>query len=422
MALACVVAAGSSDARAQDVPELRVERADGQVSAVRIGTDRGYAVVPLRLFEEIGWSVGSEGESAILGGPDGLAVSLRVGTPFFRWNGRVAQLADAPYREADGLRVPLQLLSDFLPRRLPELYAFDGASLTLQAADPADWSARPPAADSLAGVVSPTPDTARTPSQEEAGPAEAELRAPSPYVGPRVVVIDAGHGGGDPGALGLGGVREKAVALGIARALAAQLEGEADLEVHMTRSKDSFVPIWDRGEQAMRMKGDHPGIFISIHANSFPSRRSARGFETYFLSEARTEHERRVAANENAPLRVQGEAVDPDKEPDLGFILRELRNLDQQHWSSLLAEMVQQEMAVIHPGPNRGVKQGVLAVLTNSLMPSVLVEVGYLSNPDEADLLGRRSFQEDAARAIAKAVTRFFERYPPESGNRGEGP
>ena len=117
------------------------------------------------------------------------------------------------------------------------------------------------------------------------------------------------------------------------------LRREPGIEVHMTREDDNFVPIWDRGEIATDVKGDRPGVFVSIHANSFPDRRAARGFETYFLSEARNEHERRVSAIENAPLSVQGEEIDPEAEPDLGFILRELRTLDHQHWSALFAEL-----------------------------------------------------------------------------------
>jgi N-acetylmuramoyl-L-alanine amidase len=79
--------------------------------------------------------------------------------------------------------------------------------------------------------------------------------------------------------------------------------------------------------------------------------------------------------------------------------------------------MVQTELARVHPGPNRGVKQAPLAVITNSLMPSVLVEVGYLSHPEEARLLARQDFQDEAGRAIAAAVLRFFERYPPGAGS-----
>jgi N-acetylmuramoyl-L-alanine amidase len=234
-----------------------------------------------------------------------------------------------------------------------------------------------------------------------------------------VVVIDPGHGGADPGALGPRGIREKDVALRIALELARILDGEPDVEVHLTRDSDAFVDLWERGEIATEIKGDRPGLFVSIHANSFPNSRSTRGFETYFLSEARTEHERRVSAIENAPLSFRGQDVDADAEPDLGFILRELRNLDHQHWSALLAELVQDELEDFHPGPNRGVKQGVLAVLTNALMPSILVEAGYLSNDAEGRLLGDEEFQRQTAQGVARAVLRFFERYPPGSANGG---
>jgi N-acetylmuramoyl-L-alanine amidase len=143
---------------------------------------------------------------------------------------------------------------------------------------------------------------------------------------------------------------------------------------------------------ATDLRGDRPGVFISIHANSFPNRGNARGFETYFLSEARTDHERRVAAIE----------------------------MDHQHWSAHLAGNIQEEVERVHPGPNRGVKQAPLAVITNALMPSVLVEIGYLSDAREARLLARESFQVDAAEAIGRAVIRFFERYPPGRGGAEE--
>jgi N-acetylmuramoyl-L-alanine amidase len=230
------------------------------------------------------------------------------------------------------------------------------------------------------------------------------------------VVIDAGHGGGDPGALGPDGIREKTVALSIATRLAALLGEVAELEVHLIRDDDTFVALWERGQIATDIKGERPGIFVSIHANSFPARREARGFETYFLSDARTEHERRVSAIENAPLSMSAQELDSDQLPELDFILRDLKNYDHAHWSEELASLVQNEMNGFHPGPNRGVKQGLLAVLTNALMPSILIEVGYLSNAEEGRLIGGNGFHQDSATAIADAVARFFERYPPGSG------
>lgn len=184
----------------------------------------------------------------------------------------------------------------------------------------------------------------------------------------------------------------------------------------MIRDDDTFVDLWERGKIATEIKGERPGIFVSIHANSFPTRRTARGFETYFLSDARTEHERRVSAIENAPLSMNPENVDDEVLADIDFIMRDLKNYDHAHWSENLAALVQGELHEVHPGPDRGVKQGVLAVLTNALMPSVLVEVGYLSNEAEGRMLGTEDFHRDSAGAIAEAVLRFFERYPPGNG------
>lgn len=385
----------------QSSRELRVERQSGDASTVTVMLDHGYAAVPLSLLQELGWTVTEDGRDIVVTVQGEMEISLRLDSPFFRWDDLVLQLADAPYRDGAITYVPLQLVADFFPRRLPDLYQFDGDRSVLRAGDPV--SAGDPQAQ---GGVRPEVD-------------EPVLTQPSAYDGVRVVVIDPGHGGADPGALGLGGIREKDVALGIALELAEVLRREPDLEVHLTRDDDTFVDLWDRGEIATNLKGERPGLFISIHGNSFPDQRRTRGFETYFLSEARTEHERRVSAIENAPLRMGGQSIDPEQEPDLGFILRELRNLDHQHWSALLAEMAQEELHDVHPGPNRGVKQGVLAVLTNALMPSVLVEVGYLSNADESRLMGDDDFQSQAAEALGRSVVRFFERYPPGSGSAG---
>jgi N-acetylmuramoyl-L-alanine amidase len=194
--------------------------------------------------------------------------------------------------------------------------------------------------------------------------------------------------------------------------VARELEGDSDLEVYLTRDADTLIPIWKRGELATRWRGEHPGVFISIHANAVPNSGEVRGFETYFLSEARTEHEQRVAALENAAQDYEAREERLAADPDLSFILSELRNLDHQHWSALLAGLVQDEMGRFHPGPNRGVKQGPLAVITNALMPAVLVEVGFLTSPAEEGLLVQRSFQEQTAEALAAAVREFFQRYP----------
>ena len=167
----------------------------------------------------------------------------------------------------------------------------------------------------------------------------------------RVVVIDPGHGGSDPGATGRGGRREKDIALAIGRYLERELRGDEDIEVHMTRDRDVLVPLWERGPQATLLKGaSRFGVFISIHVNSSPSSPAIRGFETYFLSEARTEHEARVAALENAPLQVAAEPGAGDVEDvDRTLIFKDLQNRDYQRWSVTLAEEIQAKLEDVHP-------------------------------------------------------------------------
>lgn len=379
LALFPSLAPEASARQAADDDEIRIvgiEGVDG-ILVVPLHRERGFAAISARTLADMGWTLSRGGETLGVALEDGPDFRAHAGTPFLLWQGQRIQLAHAPYIAGRDFFLPLQVISDVLPFVLHDRYRYDPAARTLR--------------------VLPTPGVV----------ARAE---PSPV---RVVVIDPGHGGEDPGARGRGGVREKDVALAIGIALAEELSSDPNLEVHLMRDDDTYVPPWERGPRALDWKGDRPGVFISIHANALPSSRAVRGFETYFLSEARTEHERRVAAVENAPVYTGRVADAPAEDTGLTSILRELRVLDDQHWSALLAEMIQEEMGGFHPGPNRGVKQGPLAVLTNSLMPSVLVEVGFLTHADEERLLGEAGFQEEAALSMARAVRTFFGRYPP---------
>lgn len=385
----------ATPAEAQDGP-LRLVGPEGQEHTVTVVDHRGYAAASSTALERLGWRLEPSPRGLRAHLNDRVRLDLTVGSPFFSWNGEVLQLVSPPYFFGDRLYVPLQLFTGFLPRRLSDEYQVDEAAFEVRVLEPGRWaSAREEGRAGGDGSAKP------------AGPPADEA----------VVVIDPGHGGRDTGARGAGGVLEKEVALGVALALARELEDDPAIEVHLTRSDDRFVPLWERGERATEWKGDRPGVFVSLHANASP-RSGSRGFETYFLSEARTEHERRVAALENAPARLEDGDDGPGlaEDPDLNFILNDLRNRDHQHWSALLAELVQGELGPVHPGPDRGVKQGPFAVITNALMPGVLVELGFLTNRDEARAVTAASFQRDAARAIARALRDFFRRYPPGSG------
>ncbi|MGD2068430.1 MAG: N-acetylmuramoyl-L-alanine amidase [Gemmatimonadota bacterium] len=392
---ALVLSATPRGAEAQDRPGLRIVGPGDEVRVVGMERRHGYAALPATELTALGWTV-REGDGIWeLDHPSGAEVRLHAGTPFFRWGGDLLQLAAEPYLVDGRLFVPAQLATDFLPARLPALYAAAAAGIRL-------------VEDSVARTRSGAADPGGAEVRPRAGE-EEDAR-------PRVVIIDPGHGGRDSGAWGPGGAREKNVALGVALALERALARYPGLEVHLTRRTDTLVPIWKRGEWATRTKGERPGVFLSIHANALPGARSTRGFETYFLSEARTDHERRVVANENAPLELENGDGPAADDADMDFILKELRNLDHPHWSELLAEFIQKRVDPVHPGPNRGVKQGPFAVITNALMPAVLVETGFISNAAEARLLSDAAFQEKLGAAIAQAVVDFFERYPPGRG------
>ena len=423
---------GPAAGSAQTGNFLVVRGSDDSSLSLTIRRSRGYATVPHEALRQLGWAVEVEapGLRAQLG-PDGPVVEFLLGSPFFRWDGELLQLVSAPFSGGGAYQIPLQFVVDFLPDRANEAYAFSQDDRALEILDASLWPSarvdnRRVGGEPGGAAIAPSSDQPAATDDASAGDASAPALQQDLQVTrdseKRVVVIDPGHGGIDPGTTGSGGRREKDIALAIGRYLERELRGEENLEVYMTRDRDVLVPLWERGPQATLLKGTRFGVFLSIHVNSSPSSPSIRGFETYFLSEARTDHERRVAAIENAPLQLDAELDGGDVEDvDLTFILRELQNLDHQHWSSLLAEGIQSELEDVHPGPNRGVKQGPFAVIINALMPAVLVEVGFISNREEERVLSRGEFQRGVAAALAQGIRDFFLRYPPGQGVVVEG-
>lgn len=399
-------AAGQESPAGQD--RLTVTRPGGGSETLQLSRHAGFPALAWETLMVLGWTVEEPAYrgtayTAVL--DESASLALHPGLPFVQVNGDWAQLVHAPYTRGDSLFVPLQLFTDVLPDQLPDRYRAD-ASRSLAVLG----------GEAGVGMVG----TGAAGSQGSDRDADMAPKPAPPTDPTRVVVIDAGHGGRDPGALGPGRSREKDVTLAVAVALARVLESEPDIEVHLTRDDDTLIPLWERGEIATRLKGDRYGVFLSIHANSV-TRRDIRGVETYFLSEARTEHEARVAALENSAVELERDGVGGPAGDELGAIISELLNLDFQHWSSELAALTQVELARMHPGPDRGVKQGPMAVLTNAMMPSVLVEVGFITNPDEEALLSREAFHQEVARALARAVLDFFQRYPPGQPRRADG-
>jgi N-acetylmuramoyl-L-alanine amidase len=221
------------------------------------------------------------------------------------------------------------------------------------------------------------------------------------------VAIDPGHGGIDNGKVGPSGLLEKDVNLHLAVMLRELLAGQYGMEVLLTRTTDELVPLSRRAEIANEWGAD---IFISIHCNGW-FHPDAGGFETFFLSPARTEEDIRLASEENASLQFEGTGIGSEDLGDLGFILWDMVQNEFISESSGLAELIQRELDKVLDIRNRGVKQAGLIVLKGCRMPAVLVETAFLSNPSEEKMLTDARFRQDLVRGIAEGISRFRSRF-----------
>jgi N-acetylmuramoyl-L-alanine amidase len=236
------------------------------------------------------------------------------------------------------------------------------------------------------------------PSMGVAGPAP---KAPPADGGLRTVVIDPGHGGEETGAKGLAGTLEKDVALQIARRLKGLLVNNLGLQVFLTRERDEYLDLDARTAVANNYKAD---IFISIHANASRAR-SAAGTEVYFLSyQASDEESRRLAQSEGS---LPEAAATTGGAPDLALILWDMAQAEHLEESSALASRIQEELATARGAEGRGVKQAPFRVLVGAAMPAALVEVAFISNPEEEKLLVSDEFQAKVANAILRGIARY---------------
>jgi len=262
----------------------------------------------------------------------------------------------------------------------------------------AEATPAPSAGPTGAPAAGPIPGPAARPEEPAAEP---RPRGEEGERGPiRRIVVDAGHGGHDPGAIGPSRVREKDVTLGIARRLATRLRG-AGFEVLLTRTGDRFLPLEERTAVANTSRAD---LFISIHANANP-RRSFAGMTTYFLNVADDRYAARLAARENGLDAPEGETE----------TLRILTDLDAKASagaSRQLAQLVQREVCAgvrerVGEVRDLGVKSALFYVLLGARMPAVLVETAHISNREEERRLASPRYQDEVAAGITRAVVAF---------------
>ena len=222
------------------------------------------------------------------------------------------------------------------------------------------------------------------------------------------VVIDAGHGGHDTGAIGLAqGTREKDLNLSVAQQLAQKISNKyPEVKVVLTRSTDVFLPLQKRADIANK---NHADLFISIHTNAAENK-NACGAETFILGTDRMEDNLDVAMRENAVMKMEDDQTvyqgfDPNSIES--YILFELMQNQYMDNSLAFAELVQSQFVGTLKRANRGVRQAAFWVLLKSACPSVLIEMGFLSNADEEKWLA----SEEGKKGIVNGIFNAFEKY-----------
>jgi N-acetylmuramoyl-L-alanine amidase len=377
-------------------PTLLVIATPRGETRVPVTLERGSAAVAAPLLAQpLGLTVALEGSQATVS-LGGAAFEFQLGAPFVRAAGVVYGLVGEPYRARDTLFLPLHWLADCVPRALGPRYRWVPAARRLEELP-------------VAGLLAATPPGA-TPA---AAPTPAAA-VPNPLTGLRfqhTIVIDPGHGGADPGNPGRyfpDRLVEKDITLSISRLLRAELARRA-IAAALTRTTDTLIDLADRGAFC-RAECD---LFVSIHVNAMPAgTRGERtsGVETYFLSDAKTEDQQRVAKMENDALRFESTPTGGSKGP-LNFILKDLQLNEYLRESARLAELVQGKVVAIHPGGDHGVQQAAFTVLTTARRPGILVETGFATNRTDGAFLASSLGEHKIASAIADGIVAYLQEF-----------
>lgn len=333
---------------------------------------------------------------------DGVWVEVRFGASPFRFligapllvrDGMLYPLAAPAMALSEGLFVPLQFVTEALPRLQGERFRYDRGS------------------DRLTDLGAPAaPPTA-------AAPPASKVTVPASPRTVRKVTIDPGHGGVDPGNAGLyfpKGIREKDVNLQVGLLVRDELRRRG-IEVRMTRSRDTLIDLRHRGSYC----SDDCDLFVSIHVNSLPRRNgytAVRGFETYIMAEARTEDAARVARMENEAVRFET-STEEVQAGGLDFILKDLQLNEYLRESAQAAEDIQASLRGVHSGPDRGVKHAPLMVLNTARRPAILVELGFATNRQDAAIMSNTTSQRKLASALADAIERYLNSFERRAGN-----
>ncbi|MCX8026708.1 MAG: N-acetylmuramoyl-L-alanine amidase [Thermodesulfovibrionales bacterium] len=255
----------------------------------------------------------------------------------------------------------------------------------------------------------PKDKTTPEPIQKEVIP-DTKTEAKSPPIQKKIVVLDPGHGGHDPGAVGPSGLYEKDIVLDVALKAAQYITNSyPHIEVHLTRNKDVFIPLEQRAQIANRLNAD---LFVSIHTNAAPNR-LARGIETFLLNWTDDEEAMRVAARENAITMKQMKELKNEVSIILTSLERETKRDESVKAAGYVQNALIQNITSEYPKvSNLGVKQALFYVLVGAKMPSVLTEISFISNKEEEYLLSTEDYRIKIAQSIGDGINSYFLNLP----------
>ncbi len=251
---------------------------------------------------------------------------------------------------------------------------------------------------------------------EEPAPEKTEEKVSVPEKKGKIsfIIIDPGHGGKDPGAIGKGGIKEKNITLQVAKKVEQVLRKRLDgVKIKPTRSTDRFIELAERADIANReLRKDVNGLFVSIHVNASISNRIS-GFETYFLSQNPTNEEaRKTATLENNVIVLENNGNGRKKYNDLEYMEALMLTTQIQKESSTLADTIQDSINLkINEFKSRGVHKADFYVLRGALMPAVLIEIGYISHRKESTSLTKGEYQDKIASGICDGILKFIDKY-----------
>ncbi|MBI5059332.1 N-acetylmuramoyl-L-alanine amidase [candidate division KSB1 bacterium] len=303
-------------------------------------------------------------------------VQLRRGNPFVIVDGRYVQTSFAPEEWDGSLWIPLS-----------NLFALFGDQI---------------ARDKLTGALSIQVIESPPPAAAPGKGGKSTSKAGEDQWALKTIIIDAGHGGKDPGARGLYGLEEKVVALDVAKRLRAFLQ-DSGVTVILTRDDDRFLELHERTKFANAQRGD---MFLSIHCNSFKDP-NIGGIETYFLKPAKSERAVEAAMRENSVVKLESDTSMYQDLTEENYILLSMATSqfmkDSETWAASALRMLSEKTSM----ESRQVDQAGFYVLMGASMPAILVECGYLSNPDDAKLLASERGRIKLAEALASSIVKM---------------